>query len=420
MEFLKHRLQNGLEIVAEVNGNAHSLALGFLVQAGSRDETDALAGVSHFLEHMAFKGTATRSADDINRQFDEIGADYNAYTGEENTFYYAAVLPEYQAPAVALLADILRPALRDEDFETEKQVILEEIQMYEDQPPFGADEKCKAAYFGRHPLGRSVLGTIESVGSLPVDAMRGYWRQRYSPGNILLTATGRVDFDALVAAVERLAGAWEPQATHRASEPAAPGQGFLAMPKDSATQQYVMGMTDGPSARDPGRYPAKLLATILGDDSGSRLYWELVDTGLAEQAALSHYEYEDAGAFMLSMCCEPEDTSENLQRVFDVCRQAEEEGVLAEEVEQAKNKVRSRLVLAGERPRGRLYAVAADWVYRREYRTVDDDLAAVAAIGPADVAAVLARYSLTRATLVSVGPQTDVAPPATASHPHRS
>src|SRR5512141_930133 len=129
MELLKHTLPNGLEIVAECNGAAYSTALGFFVNTGARDENDAIAGVSHFLEHMVFKGTPTRSADDVNREFDEMGAHYNAFTNEENTVFYATVLPEHQDHAVGLLADILRPSLRQDDFNTEKQVILEEIQM---------------------------------------------------------------------------------------------------------------------------------------------------------------------------------------------------------------------------------------------------------------------------------------------------
>ena len=209
MEFLRHTLPNGLEIVSEVNPNARSIAVGFFVEAGSRDESDEVAGVSHFLEHMAFKGTPTRTALDVNREFDELGARYNASTGEETTLYYAAVLPECQDRAVRLLADILRPSLREDDFEMEKQVILEEIRVYEDQPPFGADDKCKAAYFGSHPLGRSVLGTAESVGALTAAAMREYFQRCYSPSNIVLAATGRIDFDALVATAGECGGGWE-------------------------------------------------------------------------------------------------------------------------------------------------------------------------------------------------------------------
>ena len=147
---------------------------------------------------MVFKGTPSRSADHVNREFDEMGAHYNAFTNEENTVFYAAVLPEHQRRAVDLLADILRPSLREDDFNTEKQVILEEIQMYEDQPPFGADDKCRALHYGAHPLGHSVLGTAKSVGGLSVEAMLDYFRRRYSPGNIVLAGAGRIDFDALV------------------------------------------------------------------------------------------------------------------------------------------------------------------------------------------------------------------------------
>ena len=209
MEFLTHVLPNGLEIVAECNPEAYSTALGFIVKTGARDESDEIAGVSHFLEHMAFKGTPTRSADDVNRELDEMGSHCNAGTSEETTVYYAPVLPEYQSRATEVLADILRPSLREADFQTEKKVILEEIQMFEDQPPFGADEKCRAAFFGDHPLGRSVLGTMASIEALPVAAMRDYFRRRYAPGNIVLAAAGRVDFDRMVADCQRACGGWE-------------------------------------------------------------------------------------------------------------------------------------------------------------------------------------------------------------------
>lgn len=411
MEFLRHTLANGLEIVAERDTEAHSMALGYFVRTGSRDETDELAGVSHFLEHMMFKGTPSRTADDVNREFDEMGAHYNAFTSEENTVYYAAVLPEYQESAVALLSDILRPSLREEDFDTEKQVILEEILMYEDQPPFLADEKVKTAYFGAHPLGRSVLGSAESITDLSVDAMRKYFERRYSPCNIVLVASGRVDFDALVASAQRYCGEWTPCATSRQLASAVPGVGFRAYRKETATQQYVLAMAAGPGATDVDRYAAKLLATVLGDDSGSRLYWELVDPGLAEQASLSHYEYDDAGVLGTFMCCDPDDTADNLDRVLDVYRKVEADGVTPVEVEQAKSKIRSRIVLSSERPRGRLFVVGSDWLHRREYCSVSNDLQAVAALTAADVNAVLRKYPLTRNTTVTIGPLDDVAPP---------
>jgi predicted Zn-dependent peptidase len=411
MEFIEHILQNGLEIVAECNSDAYSTALGFFVRAGSRDETDQVAGVSHFLEHMVFKGTSRRTADDVNREFDEMGAHYNAYTTEENTVFYAAVLPEHQNRVVDLLADILRPSLRVEDFQTEKQVILEEIQMYEDQPPFGADDKCRALYYGSHPLGRSVLGVAQSIGDLSADAMREYFHRRYSPGNIVLAAAGRIDFDALVDAAERCCGGWMPQSTTRLVEPVCGSNGFHVLHKESASQQYTLQITAGPGAEDEDRYAAKLLGTVLGDDSGSRLYWELVDPGIAEHCSLSHGEHQGAGMMMTYLCCEPQQTAENLERILKVYRQVESDGVTLAELDQAKSKIRSRIVLSSERPRGRLFAIGNDWIYRREYEPIETELGAIARVTVDDLATVLAKYPLTSSTTVSIGPLAELAQP---------
>ena len=408
MQFLEHTLSNGLEIVAECNDAAYSTALGFFVKTGARDENDAIAGVSHFLEHMVFKGTPTRSADHVNREFDEMGAHYNAFTNEEITVFYAAVLPEHQTQAVELLADILRPSLRQADFDTEKQVILEEIQMYDDQPPFGADDRCRALFFGSHPLGRSVLGTAESVRNLSSEAMGDYFRRRYSPGNIVLVGSGRIDFDEFTAAAQRCCGHWAPVATSRAVEPANAQDGFKLIVKESASQQYLLQIAAGPAAEDDDRYAAKLLATVLGDDSGSRLYWELVDPGLAEHASLCHSEHEGAGMMMTYLCCDAQQTAENFRRMLKVFHSAEADGITPAELEQAKNKVRSRIVLASERPRGRLFVVGSDWMYRRKYRPVEVDLDVVAGLTVNDLTSVLARYPLTHAATVTVGPLTEL------------
>src|SRR3990172_7999186 len=226
LEFLSHTLPNGLEIVAETNDDAHSTSVGFFVRTGSRDETDELAGVSHFLEHMCFKGTPRRSADDVNREFDEIGAHHNAFTSEECTVYYASVLPEYQEASVDLLADLMRPSLRQDDFEMEKKVILEEIQMYLDQPPFGMDDRIKQVHLGAHPLARSVLGTSESISALSRQQMHDYFSIRYGPGNVLVAAAGKVDFDALVDQVAARCGDWTPQNARRVTPRAASQRRF--------------------------------------------------------------------------------------------------------------------------------------------------------------------------------------------------
>ena len=179
MSFHHHELDNGLHVIGEVTPSARSMSLGFFVRTGSRDETPEVSGVSHFLEHMVFKGTPRRTALDVNRDFDRIGANYNAFTSEENTVFYAAILPEYLPQAVDILADILRPSLRGDDFDMEKNVIIEEIGMYEDQPMWSAYDHAKKAFFADHPLGNSVLGTPESITALTRDQMQGYFDKRY-------------------------------------------------------------------------------------------------------------------------------------------------------------------------------------------------------------------------------------------------
>jgi predicted Zn-dependent peptidase len=411
VEFRSHRLENGLEIVAETNEDAHSMSVAFLVRTGARDESEDVAGVSHFLEHMCFKGTPRRSADDVNREFDEIGAHYNAFTSEECTAYYASVLPEYQESSVDLLADILRPSLRPDDFEMEKKVILEEIQMYLDQPPFGMDDRIKQLHLGAHPLAKSVLGTSQSVSGLTPERMRQYFKSRYSADNVFVAAAGKVDFEALVQQVAARCEDWEPQGSQRIIPAANSHTQFEVVHRPSATQEYVLVLADAPASEDADRYAAKLLATIVGDDSGSRMYWELVDSGLAETASLGHYEYLGAGMFYTWLACEPDLVEQNLSLLDSILRQVEAAGVTDSELQQAKNKVKARVVLSSERPQSRLFNVGGNWLQRREYRTVADDLRALDEVTLSGLEAVLAKFPLSRYTTLTVGPCKDVRRP---------
>lgn len=411
MEFRSHTLPHGLEIIAECNPKAYSLGMAFFVKTGSRDETDEISGVSHFLEHMVFKGTARRSAADVNRELDELGSHSNAYTSEEQTVYYATVLPEYQDRALELLSDMMRPALREDDFTTEKKVIIEEIAKYDDQPPYGGHEKSMAAFFGQHPLSRSVLGTAQTVGALTAEQMRTYFSQRYSPRNMAVVASGNVDFDRLVSEAERWCGQWQPFDAPRVVERAPPHHDFKVIKNDLATQEYALVLTNGPAATDPDRYAARLLATVLGDDSGSRLYWALVDNGLVDFCGMGASEYQGTGLLWTYMCCQPEDAAENLQRLRDVFVEAETKGITAKELEQAKNKICSHLVLQAERPSSRLFSVGNGWIQRREYRTVREVVDAYRSVSVADANAVLKKYPLTVNTTLCVGPLAEIAAP---------
>ncbi len=412
MEFREHRLANGLEIIAECNPRAYSTAMAFFVRAGSRDETDALSGVSHFLEHMAFKGTTRRSAADVNRELDELGASSNAFTSEEQTVYYATVLPEYQQPALDLLCDIMRPALREEDFRTEKQVILEEIAKYDDQPPFGAYEKSMAVHFGDHPMSRSVLGTTDSVSSLSPDQMRAYFENRYCPNNMALVAAGNVDFERLVAQTEEACGRWMSQSAERLTPPATFQPRCEVFANDTATQQYVVQIANGPSSEEPSRYAARLLSAIVGDESGSRFFWELIDTGQAEYAAMWSYDFQGVGIYMSVLCGAPEDTEANLRQMRQMLQQVESDGVTEEELQQAKNKICSHVVLQSERPTSRLIAVGSNWLQRHKYQTVRQLVSEFRAVTRQDIADVIEKYPLTRQTTVAVGPLRELSTPA--------
>lgn len=414
MLFRQTTLDNGLEIVAELHPAAYSAALGFFVKTGARHETPSQAGVSHFLEHMVFKGSGDDRADDVNRRLDEIGADANAYTSEEQTVYYATCLPEVLEDAARLLGRLLRPALRPDDFETERQVILEEIRMYEDQPPFGADDLSRELFYAGHPLGNSVLGSLASVSGLSPETMRGYLDLYYRPENITLVAAGRLDFEGLVQTVEATCGHWPGGAVD-----VPPGEfrrvrgrrGEHRLLREAASQQYTLLLSDAPGSDDEERFAAGLLAAIVGDDVGSRLYWELVDTGLADGASLSVYEYLDNGLFLTGVSCEPEATGPVLERIHRIYRDVTRDGPTGEELDRAKNKVLSRLVLGNERPGGRLFSIGSEWIAGNGYRTVRQDLDALRAVTLDDLRNVLERYPLDDPLLVGVGPTEDFANP---------
>jgi predicted Zn-dependent peptidase len=352
---------------------------------------------------MAFKGNDRFSADDVNRVFDELGAQYNASTSEEVTLFYAAVLPEYLPGTFELLANLLQPALRTTDFETEKQVILEEIGMYDDMPGFLVLEKAMEVHFHGHPLSQSVLGSVQSVSELTVDQMRGYFRDRYRAGNIILAAAGNVDWDQLLDLSEQHCAGWPSGTARRKAEEAAPAPQTMLMPK-ALNQQHVVQMGTAPGATDRLRFAAELVSVVVGDDSGSRLYWDLVDPGEAESADLSFNDYEGTGVWMGYVCSDAERMPGNLARIQAIYDDVNRNGVTAEELEQARTKVASRVVLQSERPMGRLSSLGGNWMYREEYRTVAADLDELAAVTADDVRELLDRYPLAQTTTVGIGP----------------
>jgi predicted Zn-dependent peptidase len=405
MQFHNQVLDNGLEIIAEVNKEAFSQSLGYFVKTGSRDESPEMAGVSHFLEHMMFKGTPNRSAVDVNRELDDLGSQSNAYTSEEQTVYYMSVLPENQNAALDLLTDMMRPALRDEDFQTERQVILEEIAMYDDQPPYGAMERAMEVYFRDHPLARRVLGTRETVAALDPESMRAYHEARYAPNNLTLVATGAVDFEALVQSVEKMTTHWKPSSSARSLRWPSIESEEVVMVHPPATQQYTLQYSPGPGYCDERRYVTRILASILGDDSGSRLFWELVDTGLAESAAVFTQEFEECGLICAFLACAPEQQEENWDAIRNTLAAGKQSPITEREMELAKNKICAGMILGSERPSNRLFSVGNAWTFRRKYETIQAATKHYQAVKIEEVQEEFEKLSDRKQVTVSVGPE---------------
>lgn len=388
-------LPNGLTVIGEHNPEAKSVAAGFFVDTGARDERPEIAGVSHFLEHMTFKGTARRSAEAINREFDELGANYNAYTSEEHTVYYGAVLRERGERLLELLADMMRPSLREADFALEQKVILEEIAMYQDRPSYRVFDLGVARYFRDHPLGHSVLGSTTSVGGLTPEAMRNYFEARYAPDNMVLALAGNYDWERMLAQITELSAAWRPAKSARSYPPFTPSSGLEGATDPALARAHVAIYAPGVSAQDPRRYAAAVLATCLGDSSGSRLYWALVDKGLAESASLTHDGNDRVGAFVGYLATAPEQVGPVLEAYLATLRGAET-GLNAEEWARAQRKLATALTLHAETPFGRLMSLGSSYLYTREYASLAEVVGRVFSATIDDAMALLAERPFSR------------------------
>jgi predicted Zn-dependent peptidase len=409
MPFHQTKLANGLQILGETNPSALSVALGFFVRTGARDEVHGESGVTHFLEHMIFKGTEKRDPVQVNRDFDRIGADNNAFTSEESTVFHAAVLPEYVPQALDVLADILRPSLRDADFQTEKNVIKDEIARYEVRPEWAVYDESRKLFFGDHPLGQSILGTRESIDALKRDQMHDYFQRRYVAPNIVAVAAGNFNWNDFVRLVEGHCGKWESGPIgRRGLQEAKHRPGLKVMQREKLNQEYVMMWVPGPAADSPMRYAAHVLTSIIGDSTGSRFFWALVDPGLADSADISFMDYEAAGAYLLSFSCQPEDAKSNLDIVRRILQEIQSKSVTEEELRVARTRMAAREVRGNERTHRRMLSIGHDWVYLNTYRTLDDELASIDAVTLADIRKLLDRYPLQDLMTVALGPLEEI------------
>ncbi|MEM1010643.1 MAG: pitrilysin family protein [Planctomycetota bacterium] len=399
----EHTLDNGLTILAEPISTSRSFACGLFVRTGTRDEPRRLNGVSHFLEHMMFKGSDSRDAAEMNQIFDDLGANYNAFTTQEMTGYHAAVLPEFTKDVMEHLGHLFRPALRNDDFDTEKQVILEEIAMYADDPGHRVFEEVMARHYEGHPLEMSILGPAETIGGMARDDMKGYLDQHYGPRNTVLSVAGQFDFDEIVRLAQEHYGHWQPVGFERELSPAESQGGVTHLVDPKLTRRYVMGLSNGPSAQHDDRYAARVLADLIGDGDGSRLYWALVDPAICEEAELSPYPHDRVGSFALSLTCDPDKSEQATDIALGVLRGVKDD-LGDDEIERAKNKIAGGAVLHGESTNSRMRAIGSGWVYDGKYRPLQDEVDAILAVTLDDVLAVFQKYPFDPMTLVTLGP----------------
>lgn len=406
--FYEHQLGNGLQLLGQFMPDVQSVSACFYVRTGARDEEPVLGGVSHFLEHMTFKGTATRSYEDINRAFEEMGAENNAGTGHEFTYFHAKVLRENAPGLIALLADMMRPRLDADDFDQERHVILEEIARYEDMPRAKIGTYLMERYFAGSGLSRPVLGTTETISTMTVESMRAYWQRRYGANNILFAIAGNFDWDAVRAQVEQLCADWSTGETGRTPIEAHPPTGLYVYTRPDLQQQLVDIGFPGVSYSDPDRYAAEVLGTIMGDSTGSRLYWQVQETGLAEGIGGDYMAMDGTGMLYVAASLQPAKTRRALSAIREVVRELQRGPIGEDEMRRAKTKLLSRLVMSGESTNSRMLSLCGSWVALGKLETLEEEAAQIDAVTLDDLYRLRERVPLDAYQVtVALGPVTE-------------
>ncbi len=405
--FVEEQLPNGLRIVIERMPHVKSAACGFLVRTGSRDERPALAGVSHFLEHMCFKGTPRRTWRDISIDFDQMGSVYNAITSKDRTFYYGWVRIGDIERQAELLADLMRSVLPPDEFDTEKKVILEEIAMSDDHLEELTYHLLHEKVFAGSPMAWPVLGYPKSVGRMTRAQMSKYFAHRYAPDNMVFIAAGNVNTDALITAVARLCGDWAPAGHTQDGGRKQPAcrAGTAVRKVTRFNQQAVLRAFPAASACDEMDEDAQALAAILGGEN-SRFYWKIVQEGIAPRASVWHEYYQDCGLMILYGIGLPEHAEQLAEAMQREAAAITRDGVTEQEVQRVRNKRRTHLAAEAETPYYRLTQLMEDVDYYGRPRSVEERLERVNRVTVDSIARYLRRFPITdKGYFVSVGPR---------------
>ncbi|MEU6035475.1 pitrilysin family protein [Actinomadura sp. NPDC047616] len=403
-------LPGGLRVVTESMPTVRSAAFGIWAGVGSRDEAPADAGASHYLEHVLFKGTARRSALEISAAVEAVGGDLNAFTSKEYTCYYARVLDSDLPLAADVVCDMVASSLnRPEDVEAERGVILEEIHMRDDDPGDLIHDEFAAALYGDEPLGRPILGTVESINALTRDRIHGYYRERYVLPNLVVAVAGRVDHDEVVRLVreayaDRLAGDELPNPPRLGGEPVSVSPSVRVLDKDTEQAHLVLGGA-GVARGDDRRFALGVLNAALGGGMSSRLFQEVREKrGLAYSVYSYTSQYADSGVFGVYAGCQPGKVDEVLSICRDEVASVAERGLTEEELARGKGQLRGGMVLGLEDTGSRMSRIAKSELVYESLLAVDEVLARIDAVTLDDVRAVARDVLAGPQALTVIGP----------------
>src|SRR5579859_7635668 len=410
-------LPGGLRIVTETLPAVRSVALGIWVGVGSRDEDLTHAGATHYLEHLLFKGTRRRTALDISSEMDAVGGEMNAFTAKEYTCYYARVLDADLPLAVDVLSDMVTSSLiTPKDVDAERNVVLEEIAMNEDDPSDTAHEAFTAKLFGDTPLGRPILGTVDSINAITRDQIFEHYQARYTPEHLVVAAAGNLDHDTVVQLVAQAFG----PALERAAEPAPPrlntgdggfgaqaGVGTTLISRGIEQANLVLGC-EAMARTDRRRFALGVLNAAFGGGMSSRLFQEVREKrGLAYSVYSFTGQHADTGMWGIYVGCLPSKADEVLAICAEEIARVVDGGLTDAELARGKGQVRGSIVLGLEDPSSRMSRLGKSELVYPRLEPVDDVLAAIDAVSHDDVRAVAAEILTKPKALAVVGPFDD-------------
>ena len=379
-------LGNGIRLLTESMPHVRSVSVGVWLTRGSRHEPEAQGGMAHFVEHMLFKGTETRSAEDIAQEIDSIGGQLDAFTSKEYAGYYIKVLDEHVPRALDVLSDVVQhPALDPDDIEREKKVILEEIKMVEDTPDDLVHELFTQAFWAGHALGRPILGTRETVEALTEAVLRDYFRRVYTAGNFVISAAGNLEHARLRDLVERTFPGIAEAGDGAIDAPPAAAPGFEVRAKDLEQSHICLG-TAAYAQRHEDRYVSYVLNTLLGGSMSSRLFQNVREKrGLAYAVFSGLAAYRDTGALTIYAGCANEAVSEVIDLTVEELRGVKSAPAPEAELRRAKDHLKGSLMLSLENTASRMSNIARQEIYFDRHFGLDETLEGIEKVTALDV-----------------------------------